>query len=185
MKLASMDLLLVCSQGSRLMKLAGFSSDAAYEAGGYGPAACMLAGVAAYEARWVRPMRIASFTISAIALRLSAMHAQEDRLAPGCPPHGSPMLLSPRRVPCTINTNATHDRGASVHERPAASCPPHCSPMLPSPRQVPCALSTSVSPIKHASLAREASAQPLSALQPDAAIAKPSAKHAHSERDSP
>jgi len=27
MKLASMDLLLVCSQGSRLMKLAGFSSD--------------------------------------------------------------------------------------------------------------------------------------------------------------
>jgi len=145
----------------------------------------MLAGVAAYEARWVRPMRIASFTISAIALRLSAMHAQEDRLAPGCPPHGSPMLLSPRRVPCTINTNVTHDRGASVHERPAASCPPHCSPMLPSPRQVPCALSTSVSPIKHASLAREASAQPLSALQPDAAIANPSAKHAHSDRDSP
>eukprot|EP00966_Prymnesium_polylepis_P131528 3042240-Prymnesium_polylepis.1 len=57
--------------------------------------------------------------------------------------------------------------------------------MLPSPRRVPSTLNKRVTHVGCASLTREASAQLPSALQPNAAITAPSAKHAQLKRDSP
>ena len=84
----------------------------------------------------------------------------------------------------TLNTSVTHVRVRQPHtrsQRPAAlSAAAQCCR-----RRVRCTLNTSVTHVGCASLPREASAQLPSALQPNAALTAPSAKHAQHERDSP
>mmetsp|Transcript_74901 Transcript_74901/g.206593 ORF Transcript_74901/g.206593 Transcript_74901/m.206593 type:complete len:91 (-) Transcript_74901:66-338(-) len=43
------------------------------------------------------------------------------------------MLLSFRRVPCTLRTSVTHIQCTSLMEKPVPGCPQRCSPMLLSP----------------------------------------------------
>eukprot|EP00966_Prymnesium_polylepis_P038547 894714-Prymnesium_polylepis.1 len=55
------------------------------------------------------------------------------KLAPSCPQHRSPVLLSLRRVPCTLHTSVARLSAPASHEKPALSHPRHYSRMLLSP----------------------------------------------------
>jgi len=79
--------------------------------------------------------------------------------------------------------SVAHIQCTSLHEKPAPSCPQRCSPNAAC-RRVPCTPDMSVTRLKCSSLTPEASAQLPSALQPNVAIAGPSAMHAQQGRDS-
>jgi hypothetical protein len=91
------------------------------------------------------------------------------------------MLLSLRRVPCTLHTSVTHIKRASPTREAVALLHSALQPMLLSLHRVRCTLNKSIPYFERTSLTREAGAPPHSALQPNAAIAECHARH---ERDS-
>ena len=109
----------------------------------------------------------------------SSAAASHTKPAPCCPQRGSPMLLS------SGATHAQHKCDSHGVHHPNKRSGRHAALSTASPcccRRVPCTLRTSATHIKGGSPTREAGAQLLAALQPNAAVSALSVMHAQHER---